>query len=68
MDRLTELTAGFRLKITLPPADEIMEAQSGQKVQGYTLEDIELKYETIDNSQIAADITKRYMVGRLLSF
>ena len=54
--------------ITLPPANEIMEAQSGQKVQGYTLENIELEYETIDNSQIAADITKRFMDGRSLSF
>ena len=26
--------------ITLPPADEIMEAQSAQKVQGYTLKNI----------------------------
>ena len=51
------------ITITLPPADEIMEAQSGQKVDGYTLENIELEYETIDNSQIAADITKRYMVS-----
>ena len=54
--------------ITLPPVNEIMEAQSVQKVQGYTLENIELEYETIDNSQIAVDITKRYMVGRSLSF
>ena len=53
--------------ITLPPADEIMEAQSGQKVQGYTLENIELEYETIDNRQIAADITKRYKDGHTLS-
>ena len=45
-----------------------MEAQSGQKVQGYTLENMELEYETIDNSQIATDITKRYMVGRSLAF
>ena len=54
--------------ITLPPTNEIMEAQSGQKVQAYTLQNIELEYETIDNSQIAADITKRFMDARLLSF
>ena len=68
------LYTGFNLPhiltfiITLPPANEIMEAQSGQKVQGYTLENTELEYETIDNSQVGADITKRYMVGRSLSF
>ena len=45
-----------------------MEAQSGQQVQGYTLENIELEYETIDNKQIAEDITERYTVGRTLSY
>ena len=55
-------------KITVPPADEIMEAQSGEKVAGYTLEDINLEYETIDNPKIATDITQRYMVGRSLTF
>jgi hypothetical protein len=28
--------------ITLPAADEIMNAQGGKKVEGYTLENIEL--------------------------
>ena len=49
--------------ITLAPADEIMEAQSGEKVAGYNLEN-----ETIDNPKIATDITQRYMVGRSLTF
>ena len=55
-------------EITLPSADEIMEAQSGQKVQGYTLENIELEYETIDNGNLAKKITGKYLVGRTLLF
>ena len=58
------LTHWLTFDIKLPPANEIMEAQSGQKVQGYMLENIELDYETTDNPQIAADVTKRYMHGR----
>ena len=54
--------------ITLPSADEIMEAQSGQKVDGYTLENIELEYETIDKKDLAKEITEKYMVGRTLLF
>jgi hypothetical protein len=42
--------------ITLPAADEIMNAQGGEKLEWYTLENIELEYESIDN------------VGRKLSF
>jgi hypothetical protein len=30
--------------ITLPTADEIMSAQGGESVEGYTLENIELEY------------------------
>ena len=45
-----------------------MEAQSGEKVAGYTLENINLEYETIDNPKIATDITQLYMVGRSLTF
>ena len=45
-----------------------MEAQSGESVDGYTLENIELEYETIDNKAITADITKRFVDGGVLSF
>ena len=45
-----------------------MEAQSSQKVDGYTLENIELEYETINNMQIHNEITERYMKGRTLSY
>ena len=45
-----------------------MEAQSGQQIQGYTLENIELEYEIIDNGNLAKKITGRYMAGRTLLF
>ena len=34
----------------------------------YTLENLELEYETIDNDDIADEITKLYSVGRSLSY
>ncbi len=35
--------------IMLPSAESIMSAQTGENIDGYTLENIELEYETIDN-------------------
>ena len=46
--------------IKLPSADEIMVAQSGQKIAGYTLENIKLEYETIENPKLAELATSEY--------
>jgi hypothetical protein len=54
--------------ITLPAADEIMNAQGGENVEGYTLENIELEYESIDNIGFARKVESQYNVGRKLSF
>ena len=54
--------------ITLPAADEIINAQGGEKVEGYTLENIELEYESIDNIGLARKVESQYNVGRKLSF
>ena len=37
----------LQYSITLPSASEIMKAQSGEAVEGYSLENLELEYETI---------------------
>jgi hypothetical protein len=54
--------------ITLPAADEIMNAQGGEKVEGYTLENIALEYESIDNIELARKVESQYNAGRKLSF
>ncbi|CAB3997486.1 Hypothetical predicted protein, partial [Paramuricea clavata] len=54
--------------ITLPTADEIMNAQSGETVEGYTLENIELEYESIDNIDLARKAENLYGSERELSF
>jgi hypothetical protein len=54
--------------ITLPAADEIMNAQGGENVEGYTLENIELEYESIDNTELARKVESQYNAGRKLSF
>ena len=54
--------------ITLPQASEIMKAQTGEAVEGYTLENIELEYETIENQELANDATEIYEVGKSLDF
>ncbi|CAB4025257.1 Hypothetical predicted protein [Paramuricea clavata] len=39
--------------ITLPQASEIMNAQGGETVDGYSLENLELEYESIENVNLA---------------
>ena len=58
----------FQYAITLPSAAEIMKAQSGSAVEGYSLENIELEYETIENQDLTNSITEGYEIGRSLSF
>ena len=43
----------LQYKITLPQASDIMTAQSGSAVEGYSLTNIELEYETIENQELA---------------
>ena len=54
--------------LTLPEASEIMVAQSGQKVAGYKLENLELEYETIENDVLASEVLSLYSTGRSLSY
>jgi hypothetical protein len=54
--------------ITLPKAEDIMNTQANEKVAGYTLENIELEYESIDNAELAREAESRYDAGRVLSF
>ena len=50
--------------ITLPSAESIMSAQTGENVDGYTLENLELEYETIDSQELAQEISSKYDLGR----
>ena len=45
-----------------------MVAQSGQSVGGYTLENLELEYETIENGDLVSDVLSNYSTGRSLSY
>ena len=58
----------FQYSITLPSASDIMKAQAGEAVAGYSLENIELEYETIENQDLANHTTEGYEIGRSLSF
>ena len=59
-----DLPHRFVYEIKLSDTVDIMEAQSGQKVDGYTLENLQLQYETIDNMVIR----KGYMENRTLHY
>ncbi len=52
--------------ITLPSAQSIMSAQTGETVDGYTLENLELEYETIDSQELAHENGSKYDLGRSL--
>lgn len=58
----------FQYAITLPSAADIMKAQSGSAVEGYSLENIELEYETIENQELTDEVIAGYDVGRSLSY
>ena len=58
----------LQYSITLPSASEIMNAQSGEAVEGYSLENIELEYETIENQELANEATEIYETGKSLDF
>ena len=58
----------FQYILTLPSSNEIMVAQSGESKGKYTLENLELEYETIENPELAYEILNNYSQGRSLTF
>ena len=62
------MTNNLQYIITLPKASDIMVAQSGQSVGGYTLENLELEYETVENQDLVNDVISGYVAGRSLSY
>ena len=54
--------------ITLPSAEIIMGAQANEVVDGYTLKNIELEYETIDSEDLAHESSSKYNFGRSLVY
>ena len=63
-----QMNNNFKYIITLPQASKIMVAQSGETLGNYSLENLELEYETIENQDIADVITSLYRTGRSLSY
>ena len=57
----------FRYVITLQAASDILIAQ-GEILGTYSLENIQLEYETIDNLDVARKISQTYNVGRSQSY
>jgi predicted AAA+ superfamily ATPase len=45
-----------------------MVAQANEKVEGYTLQNIHLEYETIENEELAKRVNEGHEVGRSLSY
>ena len=65
----TPLDAGniIKYKLIFPKADEIMVAQSNQKVEGYVLEDTMLEYSSIENPDVYTKALNSFQ-GRTLVF
>ena len=62
------MKSGFEYTITLLKADKIMVGQANEKVEGYTLKNIHLEYETIENEELAKRVNEGYETGRSLSY
>ena len=63
-----DMNSDIQYKIRLPKADTIMMAQNGESVAGYSLEGLELEYETIESPDLASQALSGYEVGRSLSY
>ncbi len=53
--------------IMLPSAESIVSAQTGKTVDGYTLENLELEYKTVDNQDLVQEGSGKYDLGRSLA-
>ena len=58
-----DMTNNLQYIITLPKAADTMVTQCGQSVGGYTLENLELEYETVENQDLASDVISGYDIG-----
>ena len=58
----------FRYIIILPSSSELMTVQANQTLGTYTLEDLQLEYETIENIDLANEKAEKYSIGRSLSY
>ena len=63
-----QMNNNFRYILTLPQSSEISVAQSGQTLGSYSLENLELEYETIENQDVANSVSSVYGSGRSLSY
>ena len=63
-----DMMNNFQYVITLPKSSKIMVAQSGESVGNYSLENLELEYETIENLDLTNDVLSNYSSGRSLSY
>ena len=59
-----DMKNSFRYSIKLPESKDVLVAQSGQTRGEYTLENLELEYETIKNQSIPNEISSIYSVRR----
>ena len=57
------MVSDMQYVLTLPASEDIINAQNGEKVAGYTLE-----YESIDNAELAKTVESQFDTGRTLSF
>lgn len=56
----------FKYRISLSQANEIMVAQDGQKVDGYTFENIKLEYSTIQSPSLYNQIQNEFQLKSLI--
>ena len=63
-----QMNNNFRYVIALPSASGILLAQIGETLGNYSLENLQLEYETIDNLDLANEVSSTYAVGRSLSY
>ena len=58
----------YIITLALALASETLIAQNGETLGNYSLDNLQLEYETIDNLDLANKVSSTYAVGRSLSY
>ena len=62
------INSDFEVEITFPKATDVMVAQSSQTVDGYTFEELKLKYKKIVSPELYSMAEQSYISGRTIPF
>ena len=62
------MPSSVQLLYNFKKPNDIIKAQTSQKIGGYTLGNLELEFESVDSQEIANEVKSMYSAGRTLTY